>query len=124
MFKKFINDRKANTIFNINNLMKKGYRIIGYGAPAKASTLINFYKLSNKHISYIIDDNPLKQGYILPKANIPIYGSNKLLEEKQEIIIILCWNFYQEIKNKLKKLLNYEIQLIRLYPKYEIEKLN
>lgn len=87
-----------------------GKRIAGYGAPAKASTLLNFYGLTSSDVDYVVDDNPLKQGYLVPGVGIPIRPSKALDESPVDIIIIFAWNFAREI---LKKIGHYQTQGVR-----------
>ena len=100
-FQKKINNRKEKLITNLKRFKKKKLLIVGYGAPAKASTLINFFKIS-KYIKYIIDDNPLKNGKYIPNTNIKII--KKLREKKIDVILVFAWNYFKEIKNKNKKI--------------------
>lgn len=106
---------------NINNLYDKlqflkdhGYKIICYAASAKLSTLLNYDKRLADIISYIVDDNPLKCSRYTPGSNVPIFSTNELLKENQNLVIIVtAHNFKDEIKNRLQnigikgKLLNY-----------------
>ena len=104
-YRKFATDvknLKKNVNLNINRIIKKYKKIIFYGAPAKATTLLNYYEIKNKS-AFIVEDNKLKQGKILPGVNFPIY-SPKTLKEKSEIIIILAWNFAKEISLKNKNI--------------------
>jgi len=76
-----------------------GWYAVGYGAPAKGMTLLNY---SGLKLDFIIDDNPLKQGRFTPGSSIPIYPASKLDDHKDAIIFVpLAWNFYSEIKNKI-----------------------
>jgi nucleoside-diphosphate-sugar epimerase len=80
----------------------QGKKIIGYGAAAKGMTVINAGDLK---LEYIIDDNPLKQGLLCPGSNIPVQTSEILKRETEDlIIVILAWNFYNEIYKKIKML--------------------
>ena len=78
-----------------------GYVVVGYGAAAKGMTLLNFGQTS---LDYIIDDNPLKQGLYTPGMNIPIVSIDLLeeLRERQIAFVPLAWNFFKEIKGKIK----------------------
>ena len=78
-----------------------GYVIVGYGAAAKGMTLLNFGQTS---LDYIIDDNPLKQGLYTPGMNIPIVSIDILeeLRERPIAFVPLAWNFFKEIKGKIK----------------------
>ena len=69
---------------------------MGYGSPAKATTALNFFGISNE-LDSIIEDNKFKQGKFLPGMKIPII-SKKNLKNKPKNLIVLAWNFYEEIK--------------------------
>ena len=95
---------KDNVIKNINLLKKENKKIIGFGAPAKATTFLNFFGIS-KEIDYIIEDNKLKHNKIVPGVNIPIYSKLKM-KEKNPLVIVFAWNFYNEIKLNNKNISN------------------
>ena len=79
--------------------------MIGYGSPAKATTLLNFYSLDSNFIDFTIEDNALKQGKLIPGVNIPIKKPiNRKI--KNSVLIVLAWNYFNEIKNKNKKYFN------------------
>lgn len=82
---------------------KEGRRIVGFGAAAKGTVLLNYYDLDNTVVDYIVDGTPYKQGKFVPGVNIPIYPESKLLKEPPgTIVLILAWNFKNEIMEKLK----------------------
>lgn len=85
-------------------LKKQGKTISGYGAPAKASTIINFCGLTPREIDYIVDDNPLKQGRLIPGRKIPIETSAHLNEHPTDYVLIFAWNFAKEILSKIEPL--------------------
>lgn len=85
----------------VNDKLAEGNMICGYGAPAKANTIINFCKLTDKQISYIVDDNPLKQNMYSPGAHIPVVASIALSEHQPDYLIIFAWNFATEIIKKM-----------------------
>jgi hypothetical protein len=90
--------------FEVESMQKGGNILIGYGAPAKGNTLLNASKVK---LDFIIDDNPLKQGLYTPGMNIPIFSSEKLNEyaDADNIIFVpLAWNFFEEIRDKIKKI--------------------
>ena len=101
-FGKRIYKIRDNVIKNINKLKKDGNKLIGYGAPAKATTALNFFGISNE-IDCIIEDNKLKQGKIIPGVNIPII-SKENIKKKLDILIVLAWNFFKEIKRENRHL--------------------
>jgi nucleoside-diphosphate-sugar epimerase len=93
---------RENVIKNIQDLKKNKKKIIGYGAPAKATTALNFFNI-NKEIDFIVEDNHLKHGKFVPGVNIPIVSKAKIKGNKLTILI-LAWNFFNEIKENNKNL--------------------
>ena len=101
-FGKKVYEIRENVIKNINNLKKNNDSIIGYGAPAKATTALNFFGISNQ-IDYIIEDNKLKHKKFIPGVKIPIYSKDKVLKKKP-LVLVLAWNFFEFIKKSNKGL--------------------
>jgi len=95
---------KENVVKNINELKKNNKKIIGYGAPAKATTALNFFGISDQ-IDYIIEDNKFKHNKFVPGVLIPI-KAKKALIDKNVLILVLAWNFYDEIKKNNTNLSN------------------
>ena len=91
-----IKQLRDNVIKNIKALKKNNTKIIGFGAPAKATTALNFFGISNE-IDFIIEDNKLKHNKFIPGVLIPI-KEKKYLNDKNSLVIVLAWNFYSEIK--------------------------
>jgi len=87
----------------IMDLKNQGKTIAGYGAPAKSTTLLNFCGLGGDFIEYIVDENDLKQGLYTPGTHIPIVPPSMLDKKRPDYILILAWNFAEEILNKTKK---------------------
>ena len=78
--------------------------LIGYGASARSSTILNYLNLSAKEIEFIIDCNPLKQNLFTPGTDIPIVSYDKGLKKlKDKNILLLAWNFEEEIVSDLRK---------------------
>ena len=76
--------------------MKSKYKsIVGYGAPAKSTTSLNFFNISSE-IDYIIEDNKLKVGKYVPGVNIEIKDKN--VSKNSKCILVLAWNFFKDIK--------------------------
>jgi dTDP-4-dehydrorhamnose reductase len=104
----------------LNSFISYGKTIVGYGASAKSTTFLHQYKLSNKTIKYIIDDNIYKQNYYTPGLHIPIKASNMLDIDKIDYIIILSWNFTDEIVKKLDKYRMNGLRIIVPFPEIRI----
>ena len=97
-FAKKVYKIRDNVRKNILNLKKNNSKIIGYGSPAKATTALNFYGIS-KEIEFIVEDNKLKHGKFLPGVKIPIISKSKI-KQKPDYVLVLAWNFMDEIKRK------------------------
>ena len=95
---------QKNVKKNIENLKTNGKKIIGYGSPAKATTALNFFGIS-EDIDFIVEDNKLKHGKFIPGVKIPIMSKDKILD-KNNTIIVLAWNFYKDIKENNSSLSN------------------
>tara|TARA_B110000196_G_scaffold246375_1_gene215232 strand:- start:837 stop:3380 length:2544 start_codon:yes stop_codon:yes gene_type:complete len=95
---------RDNVIKNLNDIKKNEKIVIGYGAPAKATTALNFFNIS-KEINFIVEDNKLKHGKYVPGVNIPIL-SKKKIKSKDFPILVLAWNFFDEIKKNNSNLSN------------------
>ena len=93
---------RKNVIKNIKDLKKNKKNIIGYGAPAKATTALNFFNIS-KEIDFIVEDNKLKHGKFIPGVNIPILSKANIKNDKQTVLV-LAWNFFNEIVENNKNL--------------------
>jgi hypothetical protein len=87
---------RENVLKNIKKLKDKNKIIIGYGAPAKATTALNFFGIS-KEIDFIVEDNKLKHNKFIPGVKIPIRKKSKIKDNKN-ILLVLAWNFYEDIK--------------------------
>ena len=87
---------KKNVLFNIKKIKDNNKTIIGYGAPAKATTALNFFGIS-KEIDFIVEDNKLKHNKLIPGVNIPIKNKS-FIKNKNNLLLVLAWNFYKDIK--------------------------
>ena len=87
---------RENVLTNIKKLKKNNKSIIGYGAPAKATTALNFFGISNE-IDFIVEDNKLKHNKFIPGVKIPIKNKSQI-KDKSKPLLVLAWNFYDDIK--------------------------
>jgi len=76
-------------------------RISGYGAPGKGNTLLNYCGIRTDFIDFTVDRNPYKQGKFLPGTHIPIYSPEKIRQERPDYVLIMPWNFQDEILRQL-----------------------
>lgn len=101
-----------NMLYNLDNLKKQiinlkqdGYNIIGYGATAKISLILNILKLDSKYITYILDTTPEKQNKFIPGIKVKILPYSKLNLNISNVCLLGAWNFKKEILAKEKEYL-------------------
>jgi SAM-dependent methyltransferase len=82
-------------------LKEQGRSVVGYGAPAKGNTLLNYCGVGPDFIDYTCDLNPHKQGHFLPGSHIPIRSPEAIREEQPDVVLILPWNLKDEIMEQL-----------------------
>ena len=83
-------------------LKREGKIVVGYGAPGKGNTLLNYCGIGPDFLDFTVDRNPYKHGRFLPGTHIPIYTPDKIDEVKPDLILILPWNFKEEILEQMK----------------------
>lgn len=120
--KQFNNFEKSMKILNkmINKILIKNNSIYAYGSPTKASLLLSSAKLNIGKIKNTFEDNIHKCNKFIPGTDIKIVNSNKIVEFKPNYILILAWNFAEEIKIKLKQKRYKKISLIIPLPEPKI----
>lgn len=117
-------DKVAQNKEKLLNLLRElkaaGRKIVGYGAPAKGNTLLNYYGLGQETLEYLTDTTPLKQGLYSPGMHIPIVAPEKLLEDTPDYILLLAWNFKDAILEKEKTLRERGVKFIVTVPEVEV----
>jgi SAM-dependent methyltransferase len=81
----------------INQLKERGARVAAYGASAKGSTLLNYFRIGPEMIEYVVDRSTIKQGRYTPGTRLPIFPPEKLLEDLPDYTLLLTWNIEDEI---------------------------
>ena len=102
-FAKDVENIKLQSLDKINGLLKEDKKIIGYGAPAKATTVLNYFGLTEEQFLFTIDDNFLKQDKYIPGTNIQIKNLSSVKTNSYDYVLVLAWNFFDVIKKKNKK---------------------
>ncbi len=96
-FAQNISQVKHELVALLEKLKLEGKKVAGYGAPAKCTTLLNYCGIGPGLLLYIVDRSPSKQNMLVPGVHVPIYGPEKLAEDKPDYLLILAWNLYDEI---------------------------
>lgn len=97
-----------------------GKRVVGYGAPAKGNTLLNYCGINPELLEYTVDRNPHKQGRFLPGTHIPIFEPERIYATKPDYILILPWNLKDEIINQLSFARSWGAQFVVPIPEPQI----
>ncbi len=83
------------------DLRRQGKQVVGYGAPGKGNTLLNYCGIRTDFLDYTVDRNPYKQGKHTPGTHIPIHQPERIAETRPDVIVILPWNLAREISEQL-----------------------
>ena len=105
-FARKVEDTKKKSLEMINEIKSEKKKIIGYGAPAKATTILNYFGLNDKDFLYTIDENSLKQNKFIPGTNIQIKNVKDIKPSDYDYVLVLAWNFFDLIKKNNKKKFN------------------
>ncbi|MDQ3898210.1 MAG: class I SAM-dependent methyltransferase [Actinomycetota bacterium] len=103
-FAREVEDRRTALFDSVYALSKRGKKVIGIGAPAKASTVANYCRLGPDLVDYITEVNPLRMGVYLPGVHIPILDEERMFTDSPppDAGILFAWNYYDEIVPKLR----------------------
>jgi 2-polyprenyl-3-methyl-5-hydroxy-6-metoxy-1,4-benzoquinol methylase len=100
-FEEKVKDTKSKLLKFLLTAKAEGKSIVGYGAPAKGNTLLNYCGVDKDLIDYTVDRNPHKQGLFLPGTHIPILHPEKIRETKPDYLLILPWNLKDEVMQQM-----------------------
>ena len=106
----------------LHNFLRKKNKLSGYGASARSSTLLNFCNINNKHLDLIFDKNILKDNLYTAGSNIMIKQPKIRAFRGTNCIVILAWNFKDEIIRYLKKEIKFKGFIIIVLPRIKIIK--
>ncbi len=101
-FEEQARDTKRALLTILIQAKRDGKTVCGYGAPGKGNTLLNYCGIREDFLDFTVDRNPYKHGRFLPGTHIPIFTPDKIDEVKPDLILILPWNFKDEILEQMK----------------------
>jgi hypothetical protein len=99
---------------------RDGKSIAGYGAPGKGNTLLNYCGIRTDFLDYTVDRNPYKHGKFTPGTHIPIFEPSKILETKPDYVLILPWNFKDEIVDQMAAIRTWGGQFVVPIPEVSV----
>lgn len=117
-------DRVAQTKRRILQFLieakEHGKHIVGYGAPAKGNTLLNYCGIGTDFLDYTVDRNPVKQGRFLPGVHIPILAPEVIQKTKPDFVLILPWNIKDEIMHQMAHIREWGGQFVVPIPEVKV----
>ncbi len=100
-FRERVHETKRKLLDFLISAKREGKTIVGYGAPGKGNTLLNYCGIRSDFLDYTVDRNPYKHGRFLPGTHIPIFPPEKIKETRPDYLLILPWNLKQEIMEQM-----------------------
>lgn len=100
-FSEQVKETKRKLLHFLIEARSQGKTVAGYGAPGKGNTLLNYCGVRTDFLDYTVDRNPYKQGKFLPGTRIPIHPPDWIAQTKPDYVLILPWNFKDEIMHQL-----------------------
>jgi len=100
-FSKHVQQIREELVSFLTGLRQRGRSISAFGASAKGNVLLNYCHLATETFEYVVDDTLAKQGKLYPGLRLPIVSRDALIRSPTDYLVILAWNFYDEIKTSL-----------------------
>jgi 2-polyprenyl-3-methyl-5-hydroxy-6-metoxy-1,4-benzoquinol methylase len=119
-FAEKVEETKRSLLEFLIKAKRQGKSIAGYGAPGKGNTLLNYCGIRTDFVDYTVDRNPYKQGKFLPGTHIPIYHPDKIKETRPDYVLILPWNFKDEIMEQISYIRDWGGQFLVLIPEVRV----
>ncbi|MDF0672722.1 MAG: class I SAM-dependent methyltransferase [Nitrospira sp.] len=120
LFGEQVKETKRKLLEFLIEAKRKGKTIAGYGAPGKGNTLLNYCGIRQDFIDFTVDRNTYKQGKYLPGTRIPIFAPEKIRETKPDYVLILPWNFKDEIMDQVSYIREWGGQFVVPIPEVRV----
>ncbi|QFU10324.1 bifunctional 3-demethylubiquinone-9 3-methyltransferase/ 2-octaprenyl-6-hydroxy phenol methylase [Rhodobacteraceae bacterium THAF1] len=92
-----VHDIRERLLAALDLIKSEGLKVAGYGAPAKGNTLLTYFGIGPDRVDFLVDRNPLKQNMLAPNTGIPVKSPEAIKTEKPDVLLVLAWNFLDEI---------------------------
>jgi hypothetical protein len=99
---------------------REGRRVVGYGAPAKGNTLLNYCGVGPELLPFTVDRNTHKQGLLLPGTRIPVRAPEAILEEKPDYVLVLPWNLKDEVAAQMAAIRGWGGRFVLPIPRVQV----
>ena len=119
-FAERVKESKRSLLEFLIRVRRERKKVAGYGAPGKGNTLLNYCGIRTDLVDYTVDRNPYKQGKFLPGTHIPIFPPERIFETKPDYVLILPWNFKQEIVRQMGAIREWCGQFVVPIPTVEV----
>jgi SAM-dependent methyltransferase len=119
-FDEQVKETKCKLLDFLIEARRAGKVVVGYGAPGKGNTLLNYCGIRTDFLDYTVDRNPYKQGKFLPGTHIPIYEPERIAETKPDYVLILPWNFKDEIMTQMAHIREWGGQFVVPIPEVDV----
>ena len=119
-FAERVSETKRKFFDLLIRLKREGKSIVGYGAPGKGNTFLNYCGIRSDFLDYTVDCSPHKQGKFLPGTHIPIFHPDKIKETKPDYVLILPWNLKEEIMEQVSYIRDFDGKFIVAIPEVKV----
>ncbi len=115
-----VRETKRQLLSFLIEAKRAGKTIVGYGAPAKGNTLLNYCGIRKDFLDYTVDISPVKQGLLLPGTHIPVFAPEKISETRPDYVLILPWNLKEEIMSQMAHIRDWGGKFVVAIPELEV----
>jgi hypothetical protein len=115
-----VKETKRGLLDFLIKVKREGKSVAGYGAPGKGNTLLNYCGIRCDFLDYTVDRNPYKQGKFLPGTHVPIFRPDKIRETEPDYVLILPWNFKDEIMEQVSYIRDWGGQFVVPIPEVKV----
>lgn len=119
-FAKNVEKIKRDLLIFLIEARETNKKVVGYGAPAKGNTLLNYCGIRSDMVEYTVDLNPHKQNMFLPGVHLPIYSPEKIIETKPDFVLILPWNIKEEIMSQMNHIKDWGGKFVVAIPNLQV----